>query len=73
MTAIKKGKEFNIKIGKNKCIQGFYKLGDKIKVIYNEYYSAVIMPYENAKVGLYMSLLFFLIPICFLYYLVVLA
>ena len=61
------GKNYEIRIGKNKCFDGFYQLGDPVNVIYSDIYDGAINANANVKIGYWMSICFFIMPIYFLY------
>jgi len=63
-------KKYNINIGKNDCIQGNYKIGDRIKVVYSSSYDKMQLPTETVELGYWLSIAFFFIPLYFLYKLI---
>jgi hypothetical protein len=56
-------KKYNINIGKNDCIEGKYKIGDRVNVLYSSIYDKVQLPSERSSLLYWMSILFFLIPV----------
>ncbi len=58
-----KQKLYNINIGKNDCIEGRYKNGDKIEVLYGKQYDKMQLPSERSELLYWMSILFFAIPL----------
>lgn len=63
-------KEYKLSIGQNDCIEGYYKIGSEVKVLYDYDYDYIILPEDKAELGLYLSLIFFLLPIFCLYKLI---
>jgi hypothetical protein len=61
-----KQKVYNINIGKNDCIEGRYKNGDKIEVLYSKEYDKMQLPSEKSNLLYWMSIIFFIIPLYFL-------
>ena len=59
-------KTYNISIGKNDCIQGFYKVGDTLKVLYSSVYDRAQRPEQFTYFSYIVSILFFCLPIYFL-------
>gem|GEM_PF-2094188 len=58
-----KQKIYNINIGKNDCIEGRYKNGDKIEVLYGKEYDKMQLPSERSNLLYWMSIIFFMIPL----------
>lgn len=64
-----KNKKYLTEIGKNKCIQGEYQIGQNVKIIYSKDYDKIVMSGTTTNVSLYLSIAFFILPIASLYYL----
>ena len=62
--------KYLLNIGINDCIKRKYKIGDKVTVLYSSTYNAIILPNAKVNLVLYMSLLFFLLPLYSLYHLI---
>lgn len=58
---------YNVNIEKNKCIQGFYRIGDRIEVMYSEEYDKAQLPTEPSTLSYWTSIIFFLLPLYFLF------
>lgn len=56
-------KSYNINIGKNDCIEGRYKNGDKVEALYGKEYDKLQLPSERSELLYWMSILFFVIPL----------
>ena len=54
---------YDVEIGINKCIQGYYRIGDKVEVMYHPSFNRVILPTKNVKFGYIISILFFIVPL----------
>jgi hypothetical protein len=63
-------KEYNLSIGRVDCVENYYHIGDDIKILYDYNYDYMILPTEKVELGLYMSILFFMLPLYCLYQLV---
>lgn len=64
------GKEYSVQVSKNKCIEGKYHIGDSVDMIYYKPLDHFILPYNNVKLGYYLSIFFFVLPIYFLFELI---
>ena len=58
---------YSINIGKNDCINGRYRIGDSVEVLYSITYNKAVLPTERTNLLYWMSLLFFIVPIYCLY------
>ncbi len=63
-------KIYTLGIGRNDCINGKYKIGDQIIVLYGEQYDYFILKDMNTISSLYLSIAFFFLPIYCLYKLI---
>ena len=63
-------KEYNLSIGRVDCIEGNYSIGSQVKNLYGRDYDYMILPEDKAELGFYLSLLFFILPLYFLYQLI---
>ncbi|MEL6989842.1 MAG: hypothetical protein AAGK97_18685 [Bacteroidota bacterium] len=63
-------KSYLVNIGKNKCINGEYENGQKVKVVYSKIYDKILMPYSNTKFSIGLSIFCFAIPLMCLYNLI---
>ena len=63
-------REYKLSIGRVDCIENKYRIGTTVKVLYGYDYDFMILPEEKVELGLYMSLLFFTLPLYCLYKLI---
>lgn len=56
-------KVYNVSIGKNDCIEGRYKNGNKIEILYGIEYDKMQLPSERSDLLYWMSIIFFIIPL----------
>ena len=64
-------REYKLSIGRVDCIENKYRIGTTVKVLYGYDYDYIILPEEKAELGLYMSVLFFILPLYCLYQLII--
>lgn len=62
-------KNYKMVIGKNECIQGGYRISDKLQALYYNKLDMVVRDKENI-IGYYFSILMFLAPLFCLYQLI---
>ena len=70
MNILYKDKRYDIKIGKNDCIQGKYSIGDQVEALYSQNYDKLQLTTEKVNVIYVLSLLFFLVPLFCLFKLI---
>ena len=63
MNIVYKDKFYNIKIGKNDCIQGKYRIGDEVEALYSISYDKIQLATEKVNFNYVVSILFFLVPL----------
>ena len=56
-------------IPKNPCLEGLYRVGDKIEVYYSKEYDAAVQTDYPVTVRYWTSILFYVVPLYFLYHL----
>ena len=64
-------REYKLSIGRVDCIKNKYRIGTTVKVLYGYDYDYIILPEMKAELLLYMSVLFFILPLYFLYQLII--
>jgi hypothetical protein len=57
---------YKITINVNDCINGVYKIGDKIEVLFCKECDTAILPFYSAKTSYWISVVFFIVPLYFL-------
>lgn len=63
-------KKYNLILGKNQCIEGGYRIGDRIPVIYYSKLDKVVSNGTNGQFGILVAMIFFLLPLFCLYKLI---
>lgn len=56
-------KLYSINIGINDCVQGRYRHGDKVEVLYGKIYDKMRLPSERTELLYWMSIFFFTVPL----------
>jgi hypothetical protein len=59
-------KEYSVLISNKKCVEGVFKVGDKIEMIYVPRFDKLFIQKPTSKFNYILSIAFFLIPIGFL-------